>query len=155
VPATLDAKSTTWVDTFCIGFADMAQYVSPDTSGMGKQDTIDAVVSSYQHISDSAGHTATELAAIPAPTFSGGAKLATGLQGWFSDLSKVYGDGAVTIENGSYDTPSDLTSAISGVESGAADANAKLSKSVQQVTPQVAAAMLAQPSCAEFASTIG
>jgi len=133
----------------------MAQYVSPDTSGMGKEDTIDAVVSAYQHISDSAGHTATELAAMPAPTFSGGQKLATGLQGWFSDLSKVYGDGANTIENGTYATPDDLSKAISDVESGASDANTKLSQSVGQVSPDVASAMLALPACADFASTVG
>jgi hypothetical protein len=133
----------------------MAQYVSPDTSGMGKQETIDAVVQAYQHISDSAGQTATKLDAIAAPTFAQGKKLATGLQSWFADLSTVYGDGAATIKDGSYDTPDDHRTAISKVESGAATANTKLSTSVQQVSPQVAAAMLALPSCATFASTLG
>lgn len=122
---------------------------------MGKQATINAVVQAYQNISDAAGGTATKLASIPAPTFVGGKKLAVGTHTWFSDLSKVYGEGATTVKHGDYDSPSDLKAVIDTVESHAAAANTKLSGTVGKIDPAVANAMLALPACATFAATVG
>lgn len=153
--AHLNARSVTWVKTFCNGFSDVAKYASPDTKGMGKQATINAIVQAYQNISDSAGNTAVKLGGIPAPTFAGGTKLAAGLHTWFTDISDVYGSGATTIKHGNYDTPDDLKAAIDKVESHAGAANTKLSNSVGKVKPSIANAMLAIPACATFAASVG
>ena len=143
----LDDTSTTWVTTFCDEFSTMAQYASPDSSGMGKQETVDLVSKAYHDMSSAAGKAAATLADTPPPTFSGGDALATGVHDWFEKVASIYGKGSTAIANGHYDTPDDLTSAIDAVESQVNDANQQLGDSVGKIDPAVATTIRQLPQC--------
>jgi hypothetical protein len=150
----LDETSTTWVVTFCTGFADIAEFTSPDT-GMGKDETIQAVVDAYQGMADAASAAADALENTPAPTFAGGERMATGVHDWFRDVAEAYGDGAASIAAGDYDTSSDLKADIDAIETQVNTANARLGQTLGSVDPDVGRAIAAQPECAALAAGSG
>jgi hypothetical protein len=82
----LDAQSTAWFDELCPGLikaASLLSGVGGTTPTASQQDIVGAV----QQASVVIGDTATNLATLPPPTFSGGEQVATGVVGAMQSAS--------------------------------------------------------------------
>ncbi len=82
----LDTQSTAWFDELCPGLVQAASLLSGvgGTAPTGSQQDI---VGAVRQASTVIGDTATKLAALPPPTFSGGEQVATGVVGAMQSAS--------------------------------------------------------------------
>lgn len=144
--AGLDADSKVWFQEFCGGMVKALEFGSPDTSGMSKDEVIKTIVDSYRGIGDIAAKTRTRLAALPEPTFEGGAEMAATGIGRLKGLAEAYGAGADTIARGSFSTPDELKAAIATIEAEAKKVNEEFV--APKLSPEIEAGIASIKDCA-------
>ncbi len=140
----LDAVTTEWFDTFCQGVTDMAQYVSPDTSGQSLAEIQSTIVTTYTNISFSAASTALSLSLSTVPPIEGGQELHDAAIARYSALSDVYSNGAATVSALVPTGEAELKSAVDAIEQEAAESQTDLTAAID---PAVIAAAQELPDC--------
>ncbi len=126
----LDPDTTAWFNTFCQGVTDMAQYVSPDTSGQSLSEIQATIVTTYTNISFSAASTALSLSLSTVPPIEGGQSLHDAAIARYSALSDVYSQGASTVAAMSPTSEAELKSAVDTIEQQASDSQTDLTASI-------------------------
>lgn len=140
----LDSDSAYWFSTFCTQATDLAQYVSPDTSGQTIAEAQATVVEAYTNISISASTSVGVLQSLPAPTFEGGGEVQSSAIERFTAISDVYSRGALTILDLTPTSEADLKAAIDAVE---AEAAASIPSDMVDIDPAIAAEARTLPEC--------
>ncbi len=134
---TLDAQSTTWFDTMCSGMQPMTALVSGDIdSAESFNDAMNTAGKAFQD-------TGAQLGTIPPPTFEGGEEFAATTSAGFQDFGQTFidiGQRALEVEDGDTAAQQQL---LQDLQSEAV--NSPVAQ--MQLTPQLAEAVQAIPSC--------
>lgn len=150
---TVDAAGAAWLSGFCTGFSDVRQYAAPDTTGMSVDAALQTISDAYTGMAQAAGEAATNLQAMPQPTFPGADVLAPAINAWLLAVNAVYSAGAGTITSTTFTSEDELTATINTIEAGMTAPNAAISSAIGTMDPTVRATLTTLPECQGLITT--
>jgi predicted small secreted protein len=142
-PSDLDPDTEAFFQAFCGGATAMAEFTSPDTSGLTMDQVQATIIEAYTNLSSSATDTAFLLEELTVPPIENGQQLYDNAIERFRVIGAVYGNGVETIKV-TPATEQDLRAAIDLIEQEVRDTSPE---TVDVVDPAVQAAVRQLPEC--------